>query len=119
MPLARSAARQTANAVRRDIKAIPDIFGGMINKAENADLAANNLTSSDLLAASALTTLELRLQAAVATQRMDLADVKGWGLWLMVDVGQLDPVGSFCRTDAHHIQRQNARPVGQLEAKRR
>jgi len=74
-----------SNATRRDMTAILSLFDGLIQKAENAESPTTSLTSGDLLTASAsLSTLETRLQSALASQRTTLLDqAKTWSLLLM------------------------------------
>ncbi|MGE4351025.1 MAG: hypothetical protein AB7E52_02430 [Bdellovibrionales bacterium] len=75
------------NAVRRDMKAITDIYADIIAKAEEGgDAMSTGITSSDILKAStALATLDNRLQTAAAAQRLSaLTDLKGWSLLMML-----------------------------------
>jgi len=66
--------------VRRDVRAIIDIFSSLLTKAEGGISNADMLT-----AGTALTTLDARLHAALATQRMQAhSAMRGWSLALTI-----------------------------------
>lgn len=73
-------------SVRRDMTSIMDIFASLITKAEESDTTAYGLTSTDLLtAATSLSTLEMRMHSALASNRLSSYEsVKSWGMWLML-----------------------------------
>lgn len=78
---------KTSTSVRRDIRAILDIFAGVITKAEEGSDALNpGLTNADMLTAtSALSALEMRLSAALAGGRIEAeSHFKVWSLALMM-----------------------------------
>lgn len=71
--------------VRRDIRAIMDVFGGLIARAdEGGDALSSGITNADLLVATtALNTLDSRLATALASNRGKAHDsFKGWSLAL-------------------------------------
>ncbi len=75
------------NAVRRDMKAILNIFANIIEKAEEGgDAMSVGVTSNDLLNAStSLATLDNRVQAALSSQRLDAHNaMKSWSLIMML-----------------------------------
>jgi methyl-accepting chemotaxis protein len=81
------ASDKASNAVRRDLKAIMDIFADIITKAEEGgDAMSVGITNIDILTASAaLATLDNRLQSALAGRRMEAhAEMKNWGLAMML-----------------------------------
>ena len=75
------------NAVRRDMKAIMDIYASLITKAEEGgDAMSPGITNIDILTAStALSTLDNRLQSAIASKRMEAhTSMNSWSLAMML-----------------------------------
>jgi len=78
---------KTSSVVRRDMRAIMDIFAAIITKAEEGGDSVNaGINSTDILtAATSLATLDARLQSAIAVNRMNAhTSMQGWGLGLML-----------------------------------
>ncbi len=78
---------KASTPIRRDIRAILDLFASVISKAEEGDDAlSQGLTNADLLAATtALSALEGRLNAALAEQRGASRDsFRNWGTVLLL-----------------------------------
>lgn len=71
--------------VRRDVKAILDLYAGLLARAESGgDAMSNGISAADLaLAANALNLMESRLQSAVAQNRLEAQTAhKMWSLML-------------------------------------
>ena len=78
---------KTTSVVRRDMRAIMDIYAAIITKAEEGgDALATGISSTDILtAATSLGTLDNRLQTAIAANRMNAhSSMQVWGLGLML-----------------------------------
>lgn len=104
-------------ATRRDVKAIMDMFASLIDKTEQGDAMSEGLTNADLLAAtSALTTLDTRLQAAMATQRMAAHNaMKMWSLTLMLIAWGTILLAGVLAAAAHYaLSTRQAGPIGKL-----
>lgn len=73
-------------AVRRDLDSILNIFSAMVTKAEETDAMSNSISSMDIMnAATSLATLDMRLQAALASNRATAStEVKMWSMSLML-----------------------------------
>ncbi len=78
---------KASTPIRRDIKAIMDIFGGILARAEEGgDALSDGITNADLLTATtALNMLDNRLSSALASNRTQAQSAfKYWSLALLV-----------------------------------